>query len=144
MAINFSASFAACLAAGLKVPRQIMYCISQGRDRLLKMLKTIFQKRLLLTCFVLSNCNCQSVVTPPPPPPPTPHTMPLMHTHSSACAHCTRTHKRKVPLTRTLKHRSSSLHPSSTRSAFTSCFPLNVRTRFSLKKNNSSNNQEDE
>ncbi|XP_019760763.1 zinc finger protein 768 isoform X6 [Dendroctonus ponderosae] len=29
MAINFSASFAACLAAGLKVPRQIMYCISQ-------------------------------------------------------------------------------------------------------------------
>lgn len=30
MAINFSASFAACLAAGLKVPRQIMYCISQG------------------------------------------------------------------------------------------------------------------
>lgn len=31
MAINFSASFAACLAAGLKVPRQIMYCISQGR-----------------------------------------------------------------------------------------------------------------
>lgn len=31
MAINFSASFAACLAAGLKVPRQIMYCISQGK-----------------------------------------------------------------------------------------------------------------
>nr|CAD7427815.1 unnamed protein product [Timema monikensis] len=29
MAINFSASFAACLAAGLKVPRQIMYCIAQ-------------------------------------------------------------------------------------------------------------------
>ncbi|KAK9745011.1 hypothetical protein QE152_g7311 [Popillia japonica] len=29
MAINFSASFAACLAAGLKVPRQLMYCISQ-------------------------------------------------------------------------------------------------------------------
>lgn len=29
MAINFSASFAACLAAGLKVPRQFMYCISQ-------------------------------------------------------------------------------------------------------------------
>ncbi|KAL5291851.1 jim family protein [Megaselia abdita] len=29
MALNFSASFAACLAAGLKVPRQIMYCISQ-------------------------------------------------------------------------------------------------------------------
>lgn len=29
MAINFSASLAACLAAGLKVPRQIMYCISQ-------------------------------------------------------------------------------------------------------------------
>lgn len=33
MAINFSASFAACLAAGLKVPRQIMYCISQGKCR---------------------------------------------------------------------------------------------------------------
>lgn len=31
MAINFSASFAACLAAGLKVPRQFMYCIAQGR-----------------------------------------------------------------------------------------------------------------
>jgi ABC-type maltose transport system permease subunit len=31
MAINFSASFAACLAAGLKVPRQIMYCIAQGK-----------------------------------------------------------------------------------------------------------------
>ncbi|KAG8336029.1 hypothetical protein J6590_054080 [Homalodisca vitripennis] len=30
MAINFSASFAACLAAGLKVPRQFMYCIAQG------------------------------------------------------------------------------------------------------------------
>lgn len=29
MAINFSASFAACLAARLKVPSQIMYCISQ-------------------------------------------------------------------------------------------------------------------
>jgi len=29
MAINFSASFAACIAAGLKVPRQIMYCITQ-------------------------------------------------------------------------------------------------------------------
>ncbi|XP_014243247.1 zinc finger protein 502-like isoform X2 [Cimex lectularius] len=29
MAINFSASFAACLAAGLKVPRQFMYCIAQ-------------------------------------------------------------------------------------------------------------------
>ncbi|XP_063235713.1 myeloid zinc finger 1-like isoform X2 [Bacillus rossius redtenbacheri] len=29
MALNFSASFAACLAAGLKVPRQIMYCIAQ-------------------------------------------------------------------------------------------------------------------
>ncbi|XP_055903023.1 zinc finger protein 629 isoform X3 [Eupeodes corollae] len=29
MAINFPASFAACIAAGLKVPRQIMYCISQ-------------------------------------------------------------------------------------------------------------------
>ncbi|XP_055630809.1 endothelial zinc finger protein induced by tumor necrosis factor alpha-like isoform X2 [Toxorhynchites rutilus septentrionalis] len=29
MAINFSASFAACLAAGFKMPRQIMYCISQ-------------------------------------------------------------------------------------------------------------------
>ncbi|KAJ3662225.1 hypothetical protein Zmor_006581 [Zophobas morio] len=35
MAINFSASFAACLAAGLKVPRQIMYCISQGTAALL-------------------------------------------------------------------------------------------------------------
>lgn len=33
MAINFSASFAACLAAGLKVPRQIMYCIAQGKNR---------------------------------------------------------------------------------------------------------------
>lgn len=31
MAINFSASFAACLAAGLKVPRQFMYCIAQGK-----------------------------------------------------------------------------------------------------------------
>ncbi|XP_014273907.1 uncharacterized protein [Halyomorpha halys] len=29
MAINFSASFAACLAAGIKVPRQFMYCIAQ-------------------------------------------------------------------------------------------------------------------
>ncbi|XP_050546354.1 myeloid zinc finger 1-like isoform X3 [Daktulosphaira vitifoliae] len=29
MAINFSASFAACLAAGLKVPRNFMYCIAQ-------------------------------------------------------------------------------------------------------------------
>ncbi|XP_073968378.1 uncharacterized protein isoform X4 [Rhodnius prolixus] len=29
MALNFSASFAACLAAGLKVPRQFMYCIAQ-------------------------------------------------------------------------------------------------------------------
>lgn len=33
MAINFSASFAACLAAGLKVPRQIMYCIAQGKNK---------------------------------------------------------------------------------------------------------------
>lgn len=33
MAINFSAaSFAACLA-GLKVPRQIMYCIAQGTSQ---------------------------------------------------------------------------------------------------------------
>jgi len=31
MAINFSASFAACLAAGLKVPRNFMYCIAQGK-----------------------------------------------------------------------------------------------------------------
>ncbi|XP_072154049.1 uncharacterized protein jim isoform X4 [Bemisia tabaci] len=29
MALNFSASFAACIAAGLKVPRQFMYCIAQ-------------------------------------------------------------------------------------------------------------------
>ncbi|XP_044737092.1 zinc finger protein 568 isoform X2 [Chrysoperla carnea] len=29
MAINFSASFAACLAANLKMPRHVMYCISQ-------------------------------------------------------------------------------------------------------------------
>lgn len=34
MAINFSASFAACLAAGIKVPRQIMYCIAQGKASL--------------------------------------------------------------------------------------------------------------
>lgn len=31
MAINFTASFAACLAAGLKVPRNFMYCIAQGK-----------------------------------------------------------------------------------------------------------------
>lgn len=44
MAINFSASFAACLAAGLKVPRQIMYCISQGKCASLYMcfLLTVF------------------------------------------------------------------------------------------------------
>lgn len=50
MAINFSAaSFAACLA-GLKVPRQIMYCIAQGTSltQSFKVVgKVIGRKRLL-------------------------------------------------------------------------------------------------
>jgi len=37
MAINFSASFAACLAAGLKVPRNFMYCIAQGKSNAIRL-----------------------------------------------------------------------------------------------------------
>lgn len=74
-------------------------------------------------CGEVRKCRTTRVRTRPPPP----------HSHALwvPIAHA----QRKVSQTRTLKHRTSSLRRTHWSAAFVACFPSNVRTRFSLKKN---------